>query len=47
MTLLLSVFSVSCQVPLAGEEVKFITPNVYKDLSPEATRIIMKTENSN
>lgn len=47
MALVLSVFSISCQGPLAGEEVKFITPNVYKDLSPEATRIVMKTENSN
>ncbi|WP_148038933.1 hypothetical protein [Proteiniphilum sp. X52] len=47
MAFILYLFSVSCEGPLAGEEVKFLTPNVYKDLPPEATRIEMKTENRN
>jgi len=44
---ILYLFSVSCQGPLEGEKIEFITPNVYKDLSPEATRIEIKTEKSN
>ena len=47
MAFILYLFSVSCQGPLEGEEIEFITPNVYKDLSPEATRIEMKTKKSN
>lgn len=47
MAFILYLFSVSCQGPLAGEEVKFITSNVYTDLSPEATRIEIKTEKNN
>lgn len=40
------LFGISCQGPLEGEKIEFITPNVYKDLPPEATRIIMKTKNT-
>lgn len=47
MAFILYLFSVSCQDPFVGEEVKFITPNIYKDLFPDATRIEMKTEKSN
>ncbi|NMB49460.1 MAG: hypothetical protein GX997_03220 [Bacteroidales bacterium] len=47
MAFILYLFSVSCQGPLEGEKIEFITPNVYKDLSPEATQIVMRTEKSN
>lgn len=43
----LYLFSVNCQGPLEGERIKFLTPSVFKDLDPTATRIVMKTENSN
>ena len=46
MAIILYVFSISCQGPLAGEEIEFITPNVYEDVSPEATQIVMKTKNT-
>ena len=47
MPFLLYLFSGGCQSPLAGEEIKFLTPNVYKNLSSEAARIEIKTEKSN
>lgn len=47
MAFILCIFSISCQGPLEGNTIEFITPNVYNDLSPEATRIVMKTEKNN
>ena len=47
MAFIFYLFSVSCIGPLEGEIIEFITPNVYKDLSPEATRIEMKTKKGN
>lgn len=47
MAFIIYVFSISCQGPLAGEEIEFITNNVYKDLTSEANRIVMKTKKSN
>ena len=46
MAVLLYAFSISCQGPLEGERIEFITPNVYTDLSPVATQIVMKTKNT-
>ena len=43
----LCLFSMNCVGPLAGEEIKFLTPNIYEDLSPKAARIEIKTEKSN
>ena len=47
MAIILYASSVSCQGPPAGEEVEFLTPNIYNDWSPDAARIVMKTKNSN
>lgn len=45
MLLVLFVFSISCQGPLVGEEIEFITPNEYKDLSSDPANLVIKTKN--
>lgn len=47
LAFILYLFCVNCQGPLEGENIEFLTPNIYKDLSPKATRIVMRTEKSN
>ena len=47
MAFIFYLFSLSCMGPIEGEKIEFITPSVYKDLSPKAIRIEMKTKKSN
>jgi len=47
MAIILCAFSISCQGPLEGEIIEFTTPNEFKELPPEATRIVMKTKENN
>lgn len=44
---ILCLFSLNCQGPLEGDNIEFITPNVYNDLSSEAAQIVIRTEKSN
>lgn len=42
----LCLLIINCVGPLGGEEIKFLTSNVYEDLSPKAARIEIITEKS-